>query len=299
MGRVARPTLLAQARETAGMIKISHTVFALPFAIGSAALAMRAEGTFSWRQLGWIVFCAVMTRTAAMAQNRLADARLDRDNPRTRERAIPAGRVSAGFVALLVVVSSVLFVVGAGMLNRLCLYLSPVVLVVVLGYPYAKRFTALCHVWLGVALGIAPVGAWVAVRGAFDGWPVPVLLGAAVTCWTAGFDCIYACQDAEHDRREGLFSIPARLGVASALRVARGLHVLTVALLVAAGVLSPSLGFFYFGAVVFAAALLAYENALVRADDLSRIDVAFFTLNGIVSLVVGAALVVSAAFPSG
>jgi len=296
MNRVA---LLDQARETAEMIKISHTVFALPFALGAAALAMRAEGAFSWRQFGWIVFCAVMARTAAMAQNRLADARLDRENPRTEQRALAAGRVSSRFVVALVGLSSGLFVFGTAMLNPLCLMLSPVVLVVVLGYPYAKRFTALCHVWLGIALGIAPIGAWVAVRGSFAGWPVPVLLGFAVTCWTAGFDCIYACQDAEHDRREGLFSIPARFGIAGALRIARVLHVITVVLLVAAGLLSPTLGFMYFAAVVFVAALLAYENALVTPDDLSRVDVAFFNLNGVVSLVMGAALMVSAAFPSG
>ena len=296
---MTRLAFLHQVRETAEMVKISHTIFGLPFALGAAALAMRAEEALSWTQLGWIVFCAVMARTAAMAQNRWADARIDQANPRTQERALPAGRVSSGFVLGLVLVTSALFVVGAGMLNRTCLVLSPVVLVVVLGYPYAKRFTALCHLWLGVALGLAPVGAWVAVRGGFAGWPVPVLFGAAVMLWTAGFDCIYACQDADYDRREGLFSVPARFGVPFALRLARVVHAVSIALLIAAGILSPDLGFLYFAAVVFAAALLAYENALVRPDDLSRINLAFFTLNGIVSLVVGGAIVVSAAVPSG
>ncbi|MHC4953728.1 MAG: UbiA-like polyprenyltransferase [Planctomycetota bacterium] len=285
---------LAQMRETAEMIKISHSVFGLPFALGAAALAMRAEGRFSAAQAGWIVFCAVMARTAAMTQNRLVDARLDSANPRTRGRALPAGRVSTAFVAGLVVLASALFVVGAGMLNRLCLFLSPVVLVVVLGYPFSKRFTALCHLWLGVALGLAPVGAWVAVRGSFEGWPVPALFGAAVMLWTAGFDCIYACQDADHDRAQGLFSIPARFGVASALAFARVLHGTTVVLLVAAGVLSPYLGWPYYAAVGFTAALLAYENSLVKPGDLSRVDVAFFTLNGVVSLVVGAAIIFNA-----
>jgi len=296
---MTQPALVHQIRETAEMIKISHTVFGLPFALGAAALAMRAEGTLSWTQLFWIVFCAVMARTAAMAQNRLADVGIDESNPRTRERALPAGRVSRGFVLALVVGTSALFVLGAVMLNRLCLVLSPVVLVVVLGYPYTKRFTALCHLWLGLALGLAPVGAWVAVRGSFQGWPVPVLFGGAVMLWTAGFDCIYSCQDAEHDRREGLFSVPSRFGVPFALRFARVLHIATVVLLVLAGLLSPDLGFFYFGAVVFAAAVLAYENALVASGDLSRINLAFFTLNGIVSLVVGAAIVVSASGLSG
>jgi len=296
---MTRPAFLHQVRETAEMVKISHTVFGLPFALGAAALAMRAEETLSWTQLFWIVFCCVMARTAAMAQNRWADARIDSANPRTTERALPAGRVSGGFVLGLVVVTSALFVLGAGMLNPLCLKLSPVVLVVVLGYPFAKRFTALCHVWLGVALGLAPVGAWVAVRGSFAGWPVPVLFGTAVMVWTAGFDCIYACQDADHDRRQGLFSIPARFGVPFALRMARVLHVLSIGLLAAAGFLSPDLGWLYFAAVAFAAVLLAYENSLVKPGDLSRVNLAFFTLNGVVSLVVGGAIVLSAAVPSG
>ncbi|MHC4410382.1 MAG: UbiA-like polyprenyltransferase [Planctomycetota bacterium] len=299
MGGVARPSLFAQARETAEMIKISHSIFALPFALGAAALAFRAEGQFRWSVVLWIVLAAVSARTLAMAQNRLADAGLDAANPRTEQRAIPAGRVGRPFAWTLIALSAACFVLASGLLNELCLRLSPIVLVVVLAYPYTKRFTWLCHFWLGSALGLAPVGAWVAVRGSFAGWPVPVLFGVAVMLWTAGFDCIYACQDADHDRRSGLSSIPARWGVAGALTAARLLHLCSVLVLVAAGVISPQLGALYFVAVGLAAAVLIYENAIVSPDDLSRIDVAFFTLNGVVSLVVGAAIVLSAACPSG
>jgi 4-hydroxybenzoate polyprenyltransferase len=234
-----------------------------------------------------------------MAQNRLADARLDRANPRTRDRALPAGRVTQGFVLALVVLSAALFVLASAMLNPLCLKLSPIVLAVMIGYPFTKRITWLCHLWLGAALGLAPVGAWVAVRGSFAGWPVPVLFGVAVTLWTAGFDCIYACQDAGHDRDAGLSSIPARWGVAGALVAARVFHAIAVALLVAAGLASPHLAALYYTGVAAAAMVLAYENSIVRPDDLSRVNVAFFTLNGVVSLVLGAAIVVSAAGPSG
>jgi 4-hydroxybenzoate polyprenyltransferase len=299
MGGVARPPLLAQVRETAEMIKLSHSVFALPFALGSAALAFRAEREFRAETVAWIVVAAVAARTLAMAQNRLADARLDAQNPRTRDRALPAGRVTRAFVGALVAGSAALFVVASGMLNPLCLMLSPIVLVVMLGYPFTKRVTWLCHLWLGGALGLAPVGAWVAVRGSFAGWPVPVLLGCAVMLWTAGFDCIYACQDAAHDRGAGLASIPAKWGIAGALRAARGFHAVSIALLVTAGLMSPDLGALYFAGIAVAAVVLAYENAIVRPDDLSRVNLAFFTLNGAVSLFVGAAIVVSAAFGNG
>lgn len=299
MGGLARPSLLAQARETAEMIKLSHSVFALPFALGAAALAFAAEGNFTFTKIGLIIVAAVAARTLAMAQNRLIDARLDAANPRTEKRALPAGRVTKGFVLGLVVASAALFVFAAGQLNDLCLRLSPIVLVVMLGYPYTKRFTWLCHLWLGAALGLAPVGAWVAVRGSFEGWQVPVLMGVAVMCWTAGFDCIYACQDADHDRKSGLSSIPARFGVAGALRFARTLHVVAIALLAGAGWLSPHLDWIYAAGLVGAAAVLAYENSIVRANDLSRVNLAFFTLNGIVSLVLGATIILNAVVRSG
>lgn len=292
-GDAFRPGLLAQARETADMIKVAHSIFALPFALAAAALALRAEGGWSGRALFWIVWCAVFARTAAMAQNRLADARLDAANPRTAARALPAGRVTPGFVRALVVLSSALFAAGAWMLDPLCLALAPVVLVVLLGYPYAKRVTFLCHFWLGLALGLAPVGAWVAVRG-FDGFATPLLLGAAVTLWTGGFDVIYACQDAAHDRAHGLHSLPARLGTGRALRLARVLHGAAWLCLLGVALVNPHLGWLYGAALAAAAGLLVYEHSLVAPDDLSRVNVAFFTLNGLVSLVVGALTIADA-----
>lgn len=278
---------LSQVRETAEMIKIGHSVFALPFALAGMALAMRAEGRWSLRTALWVVVCAVAARTAAMAQNRLLDARLDAANPRTRARALPAGRVTRGFVLALVLGSSSVFVAAAGQLNRLCLLLSPAVLLVLLGYPYAKRFTALCHVWLGVSLGLSPLGAWVAVRGSFEGFLTPLLLGGAVTLWTAGFDLIYACQDVAHDRGAGLFSGPARLGVARALRLSAALHGLCFALLALLYAVNPHVSWAYGAGLLAAGALLVYEHSIVSQDDLSRVDTAFFTLNGLVSLVLG------------
>jgi 4-hydroxybenzoate polyprenyltransferase len=289
-----KPGFLRQLGETADMIKVSHSVFALPFALAAGALAMRAEGGWDWAAAGWIVFCAVFARTAAMSQNRLADARLDATNPRTAGRAIPAGRVTRGFVFGLIVVCSVAFVFGAAQLNRLCFYLSPAALAVLLSYPYAKRFTVLAHFWLGLALGLSPVGAWLAVRGAFVEMETPVLLGAAVLLWTAGFDLIYACQDADHDRKAGLHSVPARLGIAGALKLSAVLHVACVGLLAVVLAVNPHVGLLYGIGVVAAAALLVYEHAIVRPDDLSRVNVAFFTLNGLVSLVLGAATIVDA-----
>jgi 4-hydroxybenzoate polyprenyltransferase len=280
------------------MIKISHSVFALPFALGAAALAFRSENAISGWSITWIVIAAVAARTLAMAQNRLVDARIDKVNPRTADRAIPAGRVTRKFVRTMVMGFAVLFVASAGMLNPLCMKLSPVIVLVMLGYPYTKRFTWLCHLWLGVALGLAPIGAWVAVRGSFDGATTPILFGLAVVLWTAGFDCIYACQDAEHDRSVGLSSIPARWGTAGALKAARVAHGLCVGILIAAGYSSPTLGWIYFLGVAAAAVVLTYENSIVKADDLSRINVAFFTLNGLVSLLLGGAIVLNAVYPS-
>jgi 4-hydroxybenzoate polyprenyltransferase len=276
------------------MVKIGHSVFALPFALASAALAMRAEGGWSTRTALWIVFCAVTARTAAMAQNRLVDATVDAANPRTAGRALAAGRVTRGFVLALVVACSALFVFGAGRLNRLCLVLSPAVLLVLLSYPWAKRFTALCHVWLGLALGLSPVGAWVAVRGSFEGFATPLLLGAAVTLWTAGFDLIYACQDEAHDRRTGLFSGAVRWGLPGALRLSSALHVACVALLALVYAVNPDVSWLYGAGLVAAAALLVYEHAIVSPGDLSRVNVAFFTLNGLVSLVLGGCAVADA-----
>ncbi len=294
MAGVGKPSLSAQVRETAEMIKVSHSIFALPFAVAAASLGMAAAGGWSWRKLGWVVFCAVTARTAAMAQNRLVDARLDANNPRTAARALPAGRVTHRFVFGLVLATSALFVFGAGQLNRACLYLSPLALAVLLGYPYAKRFTSLCHVWLGVALGIAPVGAWVAVRGGLIDLTTPIVLATGVALWTAGFDLIYACQDARHDRSAGVFSLPGRWGVARSLRFARGMHALSVVALASLIALDPRLHWIYGVGLVVATAVLLYEHSIVSADDLSRVDLAFFTLNGIVALALGGAAAIDA-----
>jgi 4-hydroxybenzoate polyprenyltransferase len=262
------------------MIRFSHSVFALPFALASMALAFEGRA-FEWSRLLWIVVAMVGARSAAMGFNRLADHAIDARNPRTAARELPRGVLTRAEVWVFVLASSGALVLAAAMLNPLCLALSPVALLVVLGYSYTKRFTDLSHLVLGLALGIAPVGAWIAVRGRFD--VVPVLLGLAVLAWVAGFDVIYACQDVDFDRREGLRSIPARFGVGPALLVARGLHLLAVGLLAAVYPLSH-LHPVYLAGVAVVGALLAYEHTLVRAGDLSRVNAAFFTMNGWVSL---------------
>ena len=261
------------------MIKFSHSVFALPFALTAAAMA--AGGRVPWRELPWIVVAMVGARSAAMGFNRLADHAIDARNPRTAGRELPQGRLSRVEVWAFVALSAAALVGAAAMLNPLCLVLSPVALAVVFGYSYTKRFTSLSHLVLGLALSIAPVGAWLAIRGRFEA--APVVLALAVMAWVAGFDTIYSCQDVEFDRREGLRSIPARLGVARALAVARVLHVLAVALLAALYALVP-LHPVYLAGVLGVAGLLAYEHSLVSADDLSRIDAAFFTVNGWISV---------------
>jgi 4-hydroxybenzoate polyprenyltransferase len=261
------------------MIKFSHSVFALPFALASAALAAR-EG-FRWSQLGWIVVAMVGARSAAMGFNRLADHEIDARNPRTAGRELPRGVLRRGEVWAFVALSAAALVLAAAMLNPLCLLLSPVALAIVFGYSYTKRFTALSHLVLGLGLALAPVGAWLAIRGAFAA--APLVLGLAVLCWVAGFDTIYACQDVAFDRASGLLSLPARLGVARALAVARGFHLLAVVLLGLVYRLAP-LHPVYLVGVATVAALLVYEHSLVRAHDLSRIDAAFFAVNGWISL---------------
>jgi 4-hydroxybenzoate polyprenyltransferase len=261
------------------MIRFSHSVFALPFALASLSLAAR-EGGVTSGQVAWIVVAMVAARSAAMGFNRLADHGLDARNPRTASRELPRGVLSRPEVWLFVAVSAVVFVLAAAMLNPLCLALSPLALAIVLGYSFPKRFTALSQVVLGLSLAVAPVGAWLAVRGRFD--LAPLALALAVLLWVAGFDTIYACQDAEFDRREGLHSIPARLGVARALMVARGLHLGAIAALLALYVLVP-LHPLYLAGVAAVAALLAWEHTLVRPDDLSQVMRAF-NLNGWVGL---------------
>jgi 4-hydroxybenzoate polyprenyltransferase len=261
------------------MIRFSHSVFALPFAFSSAILA--AGGGISWRQVAWILVAMVGARSAAMGFNRLADQAIDARNPRTAGRELPRGAISRAEVWVFVAASAATLVVAAAMLNPLCLALSPVALLIVFGYSYTKRFTALSHVFLGLALGVAPVGAWLAIRGRIDA--APVVLGLAVLFWVAGFDTIYACQDEAFDRAEGLHSLPARIGVARALALARLFHVVAVALLAAVYALAP-LHPLYLVGVAALAGLLGYEHSLVRAGDLSRIDAAFFTVNGWISL---------------
>jgi len=261
------------------MIKFSHSVFALPFAFSSAVLA--AGSGISWRQVAWILVAMVGARSAAMGFNRLADQDLDARNPRTAGRELPRGVLSRGEVWLFVIASAATLVVAAAMLNPLCLALSPVALLVIFGYSYTKRFTALSHVFLGLALALAPMGAWLALRGRVEA--PPVVLGLAVLFWVAGFDTIYACQDEAFDRAEGLHSLPARLGTRRALVLARLFHVVAVALLAGLYALVPMHPLYLVG-VSAVAGLLVYEHSLVRADDLSRIDAAFFTVNGWISL---------------
>ncbi len=264
------------------LVKFSHSVFALPFAFIGAWLG--AGGVPPALTFLWIVVCAVAARTAAMAFNRLVDRRIDRLNPRTAARELPAGVLRPGAVLALVVVSSVVFVAGAFALNPLCGKLAFPVLFVLLFYSTVKRFSWLAHAVLGLCLAIAPLGAWLAVTGSFEGdLAVPLLLAGAVLTWVAGFDLIYACQDADVDRAHGLHSIPARFGVPAALKASSLLHVGTVTLLIAVA-WRAELGGPFVAVVVLAAGLLAWQHRLVRPDDLSRVDMAFFTLNGWVSI---------------
>jgi 4-hydroxybenzoate polyprenyltransferase len=265
------------------MIKLSHTVFALPFALSSAWLA--AGGVPTPRTLGLVVLCAVSARSAAMGFNRYVDREIDARNPRTAGRALPAGLVSPRFVLGFIACCSALFFLGAALLGPVCLALAPFVLAVLFGYSYAKRFTAAAHLILGFALALAPLGAWVAVRGAISGdLTAPLLLGALVMLWVAGFDVIYACQDAGFDRAAGLHAVPARFGVARALWIARLLHLAAGAAVVALAITSGLGWLQLLGSAAFLG-LLALQHRLVRADDLSRVDVAFFTLNGWASVI--------------
>ena len=271
--------ILRNLRVTLEMIKWEHSVFALPFALCGAMLA--AGGLPTAHQLVWIVVAMISARSAAMAFNRLADASIDAANPRTRGRALPSRHLSPTFVAAFVVVSSAIFVIAAGQLNRLALWLSPVALTVVLLYSYTKRFTRWSHLLLGFALGVAPAAAWIAVRGSLD--PRILLLTAAVTFWVGGFDVLYACQDFDFDRQSGLYSIPRFLGIRRALWVARGFHLAMVGLLIAL-LIAFGLGKLAACGVLAVILLLLCEHSLVKPDDLSRLNAAFFTMNGVISV---------------
>ncbi|MEN8164249.1 MAG: UbiA-like polyprenyltransferase [Acidobacteriota bacterium] len=274
---------LDDLRETGEMIKFQHTVFALPFAL-IALVSAPAEGWPPLRVWLLVLLAMVAARTAAMSFNRLVDHRMDALNPRTASRALPEGRLNRKFVWLITVVASAVFVLAAGLLNSLCLMLSVPTLAVLLGYSLSKRFTAAAHLWLGAALGIAPVGAWIAASGRLD--LPPVVLGVSVMLWVAGFDVIYSLQDEVFDRSMGLHSIPTALGPRRALHLARAFHILSLAGFAAVAVLSGG-GPLRWSAVIAAAGMLVWQHTLVSPDDLSRVNAAFFTANGILAVVMG------------
>jgi 4-hydroxybenzoate polyprenyltransferase len=263
------------------MIKFEHTIFALPFALISVLLAARPALLPGGATLVWVLLAMVGARSAAMAFNRLADARIDAENPRTAGRHIPAGLIGSAQVWLFLAAATLLFEFAAWRLNRLCFALSPFVLLVLFGYSYTKRFTALCHLVLGFAIGMSPIGAWLAVRGTFDA--APLLLGLVVMLWIGGFDIIYALQDYDFDVRSPLHSLPKRVGKGAALNISRAMHASMIALLALVGVVAH-LHPLYFIGVAVVAALIGYEQSLVKPTDLSRVNLAFFTLNGWVSV---------------
>ncbi|CAN5326283.1 putative 4-hydroxybenzoate polyprenyltransferase [soil metagenome] len=280
---------LARLAIFCGDIKIAHSVFALPFALLSTFLS--AHGWPAIGQLGLIVACMVTARTVAMSSNRLLDANLDRANPRTARRAIPSGQLSSAFVAAILAGCAIAFIAACAMFgvlyrNWLPLILSVPVLAFVAGYPYLKRFSRWCHYYLGAALALAPICAAIAIAGrvTIDS----LFMGAAVLCWTAGFDIIYACQDYEHDVAAGLFSIPSKLGIAGALWVSRLTHAISLSMLIALGLHSPELSTLYWIGVSISGGLLIVEHWIVSPGDLSKVGLAFFTVNGIISLLLGA-----------
>jgi 4-hydroxybenzoate polyprenyltransferase len=262
------------------MIRFSHSIFALPFALSGAALAA-AVGGITAAQVGWIILAMVAARSAAMGFNRLVDRHIDAANPRTAQRELPQGVVSSLAVWILVVLSAAALIGAAWKLNPLCLALSPVALFVVGGYSFTKRFTWGSHLVLGLGLGLAPLGAWIAVAGQFN--PAPVLLGLAVMSWVAGFDILYSCQDHEYDKGVGLHSIPVRFGLVGALRLARLLHAMTIVFMLAVGTVA-GMRWIYFAGVGAITLLLCWEHRLVRPDDLTKVNTAFMTANSIISV---------------
>jgi 4-hydroxybenzoate polyprenyltransferase len=268
------------------MIKFEHSVFALPFALTGALLAARAthqspRGWPTLRQILWIILAMVAARSAAMTMNRIADLRYDRENPRTKQRALATGALSLEFAWFFTLVAVGVFFVAAWQLNPLALKLAPLAVAILFFYSFTKRFTNWSHLFLGFALGVSPAAAWIAIAGGLD--PRMLILCAAVTLWVGGFDVLYACQDVDYDRRSGLFSVPKRFGIAKALLISRGMHVGVIALLAWLAA-SFALPWPAWAGIVVVAALLGYEQSLVRADDLSKLDAAFFTVNGYISL---------------
>jgi len=277
-------TTLGKLTTLLEMIKFSHTVFAFPFALMGAVLASLAGGTPpTFGQVFWICMAMVGARTGAMGLNRIIDAGIDADNPRTASRHLPAGKVAVREAWLLVVGAFALLLFAASMLNPLCLWLSPVAIFFLAIYSYCKRFTSMAHVVLGICLAAAPIGAWIALRGDI-GWPV-IVLGLAVLFWVAGFDIFYALQDYEYDRHKGLFSIPSRFGIERSFLIARVFHV-TMVLLLLLLLFSNGLGMIYLSGVLVVAGLLTYEHMLVCPEDLSRLDSAFFNMNGYISVTI-------------
>jgi len=275
--------MAGRIRTVLEMIKFEHSIFALPFALTGALLAARftSHGWPTWRQILWIVVAMVSARSAAMTINRIADLRYDKENPRTKMRALATGALSIGFAWIFTIVAVAVFVIAAWQLNPLALKLSPVALAILFFYSFTKRFTNFSHLFLGFALGVSPAAAWIAVTGHLD--LRMLILCAAVTLWVAGFDVLYACQDVAFDRSAGLFSIPKRFGIATSLWIARAMHVGVIALLawLAASFALPWPAWI---GILVVAALLAYEHSLVKPDDLSKLDAAFFTLNGYISI---------------
>jgi 4-hydroxybenzoate polyprenyltransferase len=281
---MTREQAFARMKTLLEMIKFSHTIFAFPFALMGVILASLASGHApGFGQIFWICVAMVGARSAAMGLNRLIDARIDADNPRTAERHIPSGQVSVVEASLFILVATAIFLIAAWMLNPLCFKLTPVVLALFVLYAYCKRFTHYAHVVLGLCLAAAPIGAWIALRGDI-GWPV-IALGLAVLFWVAGFDIFYALQDYDYDVKAGLHSVPSRLGIDKSFVLVRVFHglMLFFLLLVMPG---SGLGWIYFSGVVVVAGLLVYEHSLVKPDDLSRLDAAFFNMNGYISVTI-------------
>jgi 4-hydroxybenzoate polyprenyltransferase len=279
--------MLGRIRLLLEMIRFSHTLFALPFALLSAALAWKEKNEFSWIELAGIIACMVFARSAAMAFNRLADRKIDAANPRTAQRHLPRGQLSVRNVWLFTIVCGAGFIASTFIFllraNPWPALLSVPVLLFIAVYSFMKRFTALSHFWLGASLMLAPVAAWIAICGMWN-LATPLVLGLAVLFWVAGFDVLYACQDVDFDRQTGLKSIPARIGVRLSLWVALGCHAVMLVLLFCLWLMSPHLGWIYLAGVGCVAILLAYEHWLVRPDDLTRVNQAFFQVNGIISV---------------
>ncbi len=270
-------------RTVLEMIKFEHSVFALPFALTGALLAARAT-LHAWptlRQFAWIIVAMVTARSAAMTVNRIVDLRYDRENPRTRQRALVTGALTLSFAWFFTLAAAAIFFVAAWELNPLALKLAPVALAILFFYSFTKRFTNWSHIFLGFALGISPAAAWIAISGGLD--PRILILSAAVTSWVGGFDVLYACQDVDYDRQAGLYSVPKRFGIATALWISRAMHLLVVALLSWLA-LSFGLPWPAWAGIAVVAALLAYEHSLVRSSDLSKLDAAFFTVNGYIGM---------------